>query len=68
MRVVSRIDEQDAAERYEVEYEDNKVPRPIRSVALSVDSPPPRKIIAWEDGDPENPYNWSRVSMKYLHS
>lgn len=68
MQVVTRIDERDAAGRYEVEFEDNKVPRPNKGVARSVDSAAPKKIIAWEDGDPENPYNWSRVRMRYIYS
>jgi hypothetical protein len=62
-QIISRIDEEDAAGRYEVEIEDNKVPGPDRERAASVDSPPPRKIIAWDDRDPENPYNWSTVRI-----
>ena len=65
-RIISHIDEADAAERYEVECEDNKAPRPATSRAESVNSSLPRKIIAWEDEDPENPYNWSNVSANDL--
>ena len=63
-QIISRIDEEDAAERYEVEIEDNKVHRPDIDRAGGVDSPSPRKIIAWDDGDPENPYNWSNVRIQ----
>lgn len=63
-RIISRVDGADAAERYQVKGEDNKVPRPNTSSSESDDSLPPRKIISWEDEDPENPYNWSIVCVQ----
>jgi hypothetical protein len=63
-RVVSGIDQADAAERYDLEEADNKVQSPNSSVS-SVSLP--RQIISWKDGDPENPYNWSTVCPCSLH-
>lgn len=61
-QIVSQTNEQDAVARYDVECEDNKIPQPgtnrLESAGASLSS---RKVISWEDGDPENPYNWSQV-------
>lgn len=59
-RVVSGIDEADAIRRYDLEEADNKYSLPD-SYSSSI-SPAERKVISWQDGDPENPYNWSKVS------
>lgn len=61
-RVILGIDEADAASRYEVEAEDNKIQSPNSSTS-SVFSPE-RKVISWNDGDPESPYNWSSVGLR----
>jgi hypothetical protein len=61
---LARINEIDVAERYKVECEDNTIPLPGTERTNRADSPPPRKIILWEDGDPENPYNWSLVLIQ----
>ena len=58
-RIISGIDQKDTTDRYEVEAEDNKISIP-NSAASSV-TPAEKKIIHWEDGDPDNPYNWSSV-------
>lgn len=58
-RVVSGIDEVDAERRYDLEEADNKFSQP-ESSSSSI-APADRKIISWHDGDPENPYNWSKV-------
>ena len=62
-RIISGLDESDAKMRYTVEMEDNNISSP-KSAASSV-NPPEKKIIHWEDGDPENPYNWSSVRLNY---
>lgn len=63
-QMISPIDKADAAGRYEADCEGNKMPRPVQERAGSVDSSLPRKVIAWEDEDAENPYNWSNVSLQ----
>jgi len=60
-RIVSRIDETDASDRYGLEAADNKCSSSPNSSTSSV--APPRKVIYWEDKDPENPYNWSTVCL-----
>jgi len=62
-RMVSGIDEADAKERYQTDTQDNRISRP-NSSAESVASPE-KKTIHWEDGDPENPYNWSSVHLSF---
>ncbi|KAL2075918.1 hypothetical protein VTL71DRAFT_861 [Oculimacula yallundae] len=57
-RVVSGIDEADAGRRYDLEEADNKFSQPD-SYSSSI-APTDRKVISWDDGDPENPYNWSK--------
>lgn len=57
-RIISQLDEEDATKRYDVEGEDNKVTLPETDTS---NNNPPRKIISWEDGDPENPFNWPVV-------
>jgi len=61
-QIVSQTNEQDAVARYDVECEDNKIPQSgtnrLESAEASLSS---RKVVSWEDGDPENPYNWSRT-------
>lgn len=59
-QIISGIDQDDATEAYQVEGEDNKISSSPNSSTSSVNTPP-SKIISWEDGDPENPYNWSFV-------
>jgi hypothetical protein len=59
--MVSGIDQADATERYDVEEADNKESVSANSSVSSIS--PPRKIISWADGDPENPYNWSIVCV-----
>lgn len=63
-RIISGIDNADTKERYEVEVEDNKISSP-NSAASSV-TPPEKKIIHWQNGDPANPYNWSSVYLTPL--
>jgi hypothetical protein len=60
-RIISGIDQADAQDRYEIEAEDNNISCPD-SAASSV-TPPEKKIIHWEAGDPANPYNWSSVRL-----
>lgn len=59
-RVVSNIDEHDASSRYREEEGDNKVAvkQEQHSSSSSVEE---RVIVAWEENDKENPYNWSNV-------
>ncbi|KAL8975142.1 MAG: hypothetical protein Q9197_000628 [Variospora fuerteventurae] len=45
-----QLDAVDAEQRYKIKEEDN--PSPIQSV-------PPKVVISFGHGDPENPYNWS---------
>ncbi|KAL8979124.1 MAG: hypothetical protein Q9177_006222, partial [Variospora cf. flavescens] len=45
-----QLDAVDAEQRYKIKKEDN--PSPIQSV-------PPKVVISFGHGDPENPYNWS---------
>jgi hypothetical protein len=47
-------------DRYDLEEADNKIQSLPNSSASSVEELH-RKVISWEDGDPENPYNWSAV-------
>jgi hypothetical protein len=61
---LARIDEIDVAERYKMEGEGNTIPLPGTESTILVDSPSPRKFISWEDGDSENPYNWSMVRIQ----
>jgi hypothetical protein len=55
---VAGIDEADANSRYDVEAQDNKASTSPNSCSSSVNSVE-RKIIHWEDGDKDNPYNFS---------
>ncbi|KUJ21533.1 MFS general substrate transporter [Mollisia scopiformis] len=55
---VSRVDETDATERYNLEEADNKEIASPGSSSSSVTSPE-RKVISWDHEDPENPYNFS---------
>jgi hypothetical protein len=58
-RIVSGINRQDAQERYDLEAKDNKASFP-NSSASSVKASK-KKVIHWEEEDPDNPYNWSSV-------
>lgn len=58
-RIVSGIDQDDAKRRYDLEAKDNQISLP-NSSASSV-SGSRKKVIHWEENDPENPYNWSPV-------
>jgi hypothetical protein len=64
-RIISGLDENDAKVRYEVERADNRISLP-NSAASSINTPEQKKVIHWEDGDKENPYNWSSVRSNYL--
>jgi hypothetical protein len=64
-RIVTGIDSKDATERYNLEEADNKLPcLPNLSVESATVT---RKVISWEDGDLENPYNFSSVSSISQH-
>ncbi|KAH7342469.1 major facilitator superfamily domain-containing protein [Rhexocercosporidium sp. MPI-PUGE-AT-0058] len=63
-RVVSGIDQVDAGRRYDVEEADNRFPQPV-SYSSSI-APTERKVISWNDGDPENPFNWSERRKVYI--
>jgi hypothetical protein len=57
---VVEIDERDAGSRYREEAGDSHVPFKQRPYGdFSSDEDEEDTIVAWEDGDPENPYNWS---------
>ncbi|KAI9646637.1 hypothetical protein NHQ30_004633 [Ciborinia camelliae] len=56
-RIVSGIDHDDAKRRYDLETKANQISLP-NSSASSVLAPR-KKVIHWEEDDPENPYNWS---------
>lgn len=58
-RIISGLDQNDAKDRYEIEGEDNRISSP--NSATSSVAPSEKKIIHWEDGDKDNPYNWSSV-------
>ncbi len=72
--MVTEIDERDAASRYREEAADNKIPvsEPPSGPyipytpysAYSSDDDDEETIVAWEDNDPENPYNWSGRKKK----
>jgi hypothetical protein len=62
VKIISGIDQADASSRYEVEKHDNKGQSPTSSTS-SVEVPE-KKIIHWENGDPENPHNWSFVRLE----
>jgi hypothetical protein len=59
---VADIDDADARARYKEEAADQglqeKSPRGQSGTEEDEDD---RTIVAWEEGDPENPYNWSNV-------
>lgn len=59
-RIISGIDEADAAARYNLEEKDNQIKDLPNSSSTSVHSVR-RQIISWARNDPENPYNWSSV-------
>ncbi|KAG4034582.1 hypothetical protein MFRU_003g05390 [Monilinia fructicola] len=63
-RIVSGIDQDDAKRRYDLEAKDNQISLP-NSSASSV-SGSRKKVIHWEENDPENPYNWSPVWKGYI--
>lgn len=60
-RIASRVDYADAEERYQIEAEDNAtLHQASHNPSLSsIDAS--KQVISWESGDPQNPYNWSRV-------
>jgi hypothetical protein len=59
-RIISGIDQAHATVGYAVDSEDKGFRLPPNSSTSSVTSPA-KRIISWEDGDPQNPYNWSSV-------
>ncbi|KAM3067349.1 hypothetical protein ACMFMF_009841 [Clarireedia jacksonii] len=63
-RIVSGIDRQDAQERYDLEAKDNKAAFPDSSASSFKVSQ--KKVIHWEEGDPDNPYNWSSAWKAYI--
>lgn len=62
-RVISQIDEEDARSRYREEGADNNV---VEDSPATSSQEEERKFVAWEANDPENPYNWSKVSTNYM--
>jgi len=64
-QAISKIDKRDVSSAYRIDKMDNGVPVPGSS-DCSEDSSH-KTIIHWDDGDPENPYNWSTVGTLILH-
>ncbi|OLN86746.1 Polyamine transporter 3 [Colletotrichum chlorophyti] len=62
---VRRIDEDDARIRYESRGEEQGVEDEKHTSPNSSSDEDGPTIISWEDGDPENPYNWSQTK-KFL--
>ena len=60
-RIVSDDDYIDAVQRHQSTAEDNGAA--IESSNQNLDQSD-RKVIHWEPNDPENPYNWSKVTPK----
>jgi len=57
---VVEIEEKDTASRYREEAANNHVPQSTRPCGeSSSDEDDEYTIVAWEEGDAENPYNWS---------
>ncbi|RDW85896.1 MFS general substrate transporter-10 [Coleophoma crateriformis] len=54
-RIISGLDEADATRQYEIEARDNKIESLPNSHVSSITD---KKVIHWEDEDPENPVNW----------
>jgi hypothetical protein len=63
-RIISQLDEVDATERYAVNGADNRMAP--QDGSRIVDGPP-RKVISWDEDDPENPYNWPIVSLRLVY-
>ncbi|CAK7266444.1 hypothetical protein SEPCBS119000_002032 [Sporothrix epigloea] len=69
-QIISDADEKDARDRYREETADNIVgarsheqryqPHPWQTPSLSP-SENETSIVAWNENDPENPYNWSKT-------
>lgn len=63
-RLVSNIDDEDATARYREEKADNNVADDSPGSASSCHDE--RTLVTWLPNDPENPYNWSTVSLHRL--
>lgn len=63
-RILSQLDVVDATERYAVD--DVDIQTSLQNGNRIVNGPP-RKIISWDEDDPENPYNWSVVSLHAVY-
>ncbi len=62
----------DASSRYREEEADNKitvarVDQGGSAPSSPTDSGDDKVIVAWEEMDPENPYNWSNVGAATAH-
>ncbi|KIH94351.1 hypothetical protein SPBR_06205 [Sporothrix brasiliensis 5110] len=73
-QIISAIDEKDAKDRYREEAADNTVgeriqldddgtkrPEDNQQTPSLSNSENETLIVAWEENDPENPYNWSKT-------
>lgn len=58
-QIVAKIDEQDTSSVYRIEDRDDELP--VSDSSGSSDNSSHKTVIHWDDGDPENPYNWSTV-------
>ncbi|KAH8667932.1 major facilitator superfamily domain-containing protein [Tricladium varicosporioides] len=65
-KIISGIDRADADVRCDIEVEDNKIPSIQGSSTSSIDDTSGRKVISWEDGDLQNPYNWSSAKKSWV--
>lgn len=59
-QAVSEIDKEDARSRYREEAADDHVGDDNLGASSEEEE---RKFVAWELDDPENPHNWSKVSL-----
>jgi hypothetical protein len=57
-RLVVEIGEKDAVSRYREEAADHHIS--FKPSPYSSDDDGEDTIVAWEEGDPENPHNWSK--------
>ncbi|OBR06774.1 Major facilitator superfamily transporter [Colletotrichum higginsianum IMI 349063] len=62
---VRRIGENEARSRYEARAEEQGLDEKKTASPNSSSNEDERTIISWDDGDPENPYNWSNT-RKFL--
>lgn len=64
-KVVSKLDEEDATARYQLEADDHRIQSTVPSIIQNGGEE--RKIISWAPNDPDNPYNWSPVRRHSSH-